>query len=244
MARMSGVHDGIAKCVQGDEGYSLEFFQIPLSWQPTYKPDGGLLEKENMLNAADIPHEIDFIDRITKGDTSAFAFIMNKHWGLILRIVKRHVPKNDIEDVTQNIFLRVYQSLNMFKGKGSFKSWLSSIAVRTCYDYWRKAYKSHEIPMNALTEKQQKWLENTISDRSSAELIERGLEKEAAELLEWALNKLSAEDRMVIELVYLEGYSGKEAAELLGWSVSNVKVRSFRLKKKLKSILEAAKKRA
>lgn len=196
-----------------------------------------------MLNESDNTSDIDVIHRIVKGDAGAFRFVMDKYWELILRIVTKHVPKNDMEDVAQNAFLRIYRSLSMFKGKGNFKSWLSSIAVRTCYDYWRKAYQSHEIPMNALTEKQQGWLENTISDQSEAELNERGLEKEAAELLEWALSKLSAEDRMVIELVYLEGYSGKEAAELLGWSVSNVKVRSFRLKKKLKSILTTAKNR-
>lgn len=73
---------------------------------------------------------------------------------------------------------------------------------------------------------------------------EEGLKKEASELLEWALSKLAPEDRMVIELVYLEGYSGREAANLLGWSVSNVKVRSFRLKRKLKSILKAALKKS
>lgn len=196
-----------------------------------------------MLKKSDNSSDIVFIHRIIKGDTSVFECIMKKHGELVLRIVKKHVPENDIEDVSQNAFLRIYQSLKMFKGKGSFKSWLSSITVRTCYDYWRKAYQSREIPMNSLTERHRKWLENTTSDQSATELYERGLEREASELLEWALCRLSAEDRMVIELVYLEGYSGKEAAELLGWSVSNVKVRSFRLKKKLKSILKAAQKR-
>jgi len=42
---------------------------------------------------------------------------------------------------------------------------------------------------------------------------------------------------MVVELIYLEGLSGKEAAELLGWSVANVKVRSFRARKKLQKLL-------
>jgi RNA polymerase sigma-70 factor (ECF subfamily) len=57
-------------------------------------------------------------------------------------------------------------------------------------------------------------------------------------VLKYALNKLSPEDRMVIELVYLEGLSGKEAAELLGWSLANVKVRLFRSRKKLQKLLE------
>ena len=194
-----------------------------------------------MSNKSDNSSDTAIIQEILNGDINAFKCVMKRYRELVLRIVKRHVPKNDIEDVTQNAFLRIYQSLKQFKGKGHFKSWLSSITVRTCYDYWRNAYQSHEIPMNSLSERQMKWLENTISDKSEAVLYERGLEKEASELLEWALCRLSVQDRMVIELVFLEGYSGKEAADLLGWSVSNVKVRSFRLKKKLKSILEAAK---
>ena len=197
-----------------------------------------------MLNKSDNSSDILLIRRIIKGDTGAFDYIMKAHGEFVLRIVKKHVPKNEIEDVTQNAFLRIYRSLKMFEGRGNFKSWISSITVRTCYDYWRKAYQSREITLNSLTEKQQEWLENTISDDSELELHEKGLKTEASELLEWALSRLSAEDRMVMELVYLEGYSGKEVAELLGWSVSNVKVRSFRMKKKLKTILKAAQKRA
>ena len=193
-----------------------------------------------MQNKSDHSNDIDFIRSVIDGDCNAFEHIIKEYGDLVLRIVKKHVPKNEIEDITQNAFLRIYKSLNMYQGKGNLKNWLSSITIRACYDYWRKAYQSREIPMNSLTEKQQEWLENTISDDSAKEIYERGLQKEAAELLEWALCKLSAEDRMVMELIYLEGYSGKEAAELLGWSVSNVKVRSFRLKKKLNTILKAA----
>ncbi len=58
--------------------------------------------------------------------------------------------------------------------------------------------------------------------------------------MDWALEILSAEDRMVIELVHLEGYSAKEAGRLLGWSTANVKVRSFRSRKKLRRLLDRA----
>jgi RNA polymerase sigma-70 factor (ECF subfamily) len=91
--------------------------------------------------------------------------------------------------------------------------------------------------MSSLTEKHQKWLEEVISDQSEQSLHEKGLQSDARELLDWALRKLSAEDRMVLELMYLEGLSGKEAADLLGWSVANVKVRSFRARKKLQKLL-------
>jgi RNA polymerase sigma-70 factor (ECF subfamily) len=124
-----------------------------------------------------------------------------------------------------------------FKQEGSFRQWLSAIAVRTCYDFWRKRYRSRELPMSDLTDSHQAWLEKTLSNQSDKSFHEKGSEKEARELLYWALSKLSARDRMVIELVYLEGLSVKEAAGLLGWSVANVKVRSFRSRKKLETLL-------
>jgi len=55
--------------------------------------------------------------------------------------------------------------------------------------------------------------------------------------LEWALEKMSAADRMILELVYLQGYTHKEASALLGLSVANIKIRSHRAKKKLYKIL-------
>ena len=85
--------------------------------------------------------------------------------------------------------------------------------------------------------RQLKGLEDVISDQSHALYHERRLKQEASELLDWALSKLSAADKMVFELVYLEGRSGKEAADFLGWSVANVKVRSFRCRKKIKKLL-------
>ncbi len=91
--------------------------------------------------------------------------------------------------------------------------------------------------MSDLTERHRKWLEDVISDQSYALYHERRLKQEVSELLDWALSKLSAADKMVFELVYLEGRSGKEAANYLGWSVANVKVRSFRCRKKIKKLL-------
>lgn len=183
------------------------------------------------------PTDSEIVSQVLDGYVNAFESLLIRYRDLVLKIVKKHVPYNDVEETTQDVFLRVYRSLPTFKGKSEFKQWLSSIAVRTCYDYWRKAYRSREVPMSSLTEKHQNWLEQVISEASERSLKEKASQKEAMELLDWALGKLSAEDRMVLELVYLEGLSGKQAANLLGWSVANVKVRSFRSRRKLQGLL-------
>ena len=181
-----------------------------------------------MQNNPSIPSDAEIIRRIIDGDVNSFEHLLKRYQDYVLRIVTKHIPSNEVEETAQDVFVRVYQALTSFKEKGSFKQWLSAIAVRTCYDFWRKRYRSRELPMSDLTDSHQSWLENTLSNQSDKSFHEKGREKEARELLDWALSKLSARDRMVIELVYLEGLSMKEAAGLLGWSVSNVKVRSFR----------------
>ena len=190
-----------------------------------------------MQNDSSKPSDAEIVRQVLDGYVNAFESLLIRYKELVLKIVKKHVPYNDVEETTQDVFVRVYKSLSNFKGTSDFKHWLSSITVRTCYDYWRKSYRSREVPMSSLTEKHQKWLEEVISDQSEQSLHEKGLQSDARELLDWALGKLSAEDRMVLELMYLEGLSGKEAADLLGWSVANVKVRSFRARKKLQKLL-------
>ncbi|MBU0989461.1 MAG: sigma-70 family RNA polymerase sigma factor, partial [Proteobacteria bacterium] len=100
-----------------------------------------------------------------------------------------------------------------------------------------KAYRTRESPMSALSERHREWLECVISSESNASADGRARQEEAKEVLAWALDRLSPEDRMVVEMVYLEGMTGREAAELLGWSTANVKVRAFRSRRRLRKLL-------
>jgi RNA polymerase sigma-70 factor (ECF subfamily) len=194
-----------------------------------------------MQNDAARPSDAEIVRQVLDGDVNAFETVVLRHRGLVLAIVKKHVPEDAVEETSQEAFVRAYQALPTFKGTGAFSKWLSSIAVRTCYDYWRKAYRSREIPISALTEKHSQWLEEIISQWPEVAPEEREPQTEAREILNWALGKLSAEERMVLELVYLEGRSVQEAAELLGWSKANVKVRSFRSRMKLEKLLRKVK---
>jgi RNA polymerase sigma-70 factor (ECF subfamily) len=181
--------------------------------------------------------DAEIVNQVVAGDVNAFERLLKRYQAHVVRIVKKHIPFDKVEEVAQDVFVRTYQSLPTFKGDDGFKQWLSTITIRTCYDFWRKHYRYREIPLSSLSEKHQVWLEEATSNSSSQSFYERDSQKEAREILDWALDKLSPEDRMVLELVYLEGYSIKEAANLLGWSTVNVKVRSFRARKKLHKLI-------
>ena len=183
------------------------------------------------------PSDAEIIGQVTEGNVNTFETLMTRYQDMVLKIVKKRVPFRNLEETAQDVFIRVYQSLPTFKGKSNFGQWVSSIAVKTCYDYWRKTYRSHEVSMSSLSEQHQNWLEGAVSDPSESSLDEKVTQKEGLELLDWALGQMSPEDRMVLELVYLEGLSGKKAANILGWSLANVKIRSFRSRRKLKKLL-------
>jgi len=190
-----------------------------------------------MVDEAPIPDDSAIVSRVLQGNVNAFEPLLVRHRELVQKIVSKHVPFQDVEETVQDVFIRAFRSLSSFEGRAGFAHWLSSIAVRTCYDYWRRAYRSREVPVTMLSEKHQEWLEQTTAGESVEDLRENESRGEARELLDWALSKLSAENRMVLELLYLEGLSVKEAADLLGWSIANVKVRAFRSKRMLEKLL-------
>jgi len=184
--------------------------------------------------------DAEMIRRVLQGDVNAFEPLLKKYKRYVFKIVNKHVPYDQAEEVAQDVFVRAYQSLANFKAKSSFRQWLAKIAVRTCYDFWRKRYKNREISESALSREQKNWLETVVSEQSDVSFYEEMSRTEAREVLNQALDRLSPEDRMVLELVYMEGRSGKEVAELLGWSLANVKIRTYRSRKKLHKWLTQA----
>jgi RNA polymerase sigma-70 factor (ECF subfamily) len=181
--------------------------------------------------------DAEIVKLVLNGNTDAFERLLKRYEHHAIGIVKKHVPTDRVAEVVQDAFVRAYQSLGNFKEAKRFKAWLSTIVTRTCYDFWRTHYRSKEIPLSRLSIEHQAWLEGALAARSEANRQQKARQQEARKVLEWTLAKLSAADRMVIELVYLEGLSHKAAAKLLDFSVANVKVRVFRARQKIHKLL-------
>lgn len=178
------------------------------------------------------------IERVLEGDINAFERLMVKYEKAVVNQVRFHVPANAIQETVQEVFIRAYRSLGSCRNRERFSAWLSSITTKTCYDVLRRQYRRKEKAISSLSNTHEDWLDHVLAEQSR-ENYERQLEREEArEILKLAMDRLSPEDRMVLELIHLQERTMKEAADLLGWSVVNVKVRAFRSRKKLKTILE------
>jgi RNA polymerase sigma-70 factor (ECF subfamily) len=181
-----------------------------------------------------IPDDALVVRRIINGDINSFEILMDRYQDHVCRIVGKHIPRNYAPEVAQDTFVQAYQSLARFKGTGSFQHWLSKIAVRCCYDFWRNYYQKKEHQAYPLPDDCRNWVEHLIANQSSTSDTER---IEARDLLQWALGHLSASERTVLTLTFLNGYSVAETAEFMGWSIMRIKVQAHRARKKLRKIL-------
>lgn len=180
--------------------------------------------------------ESDLVRRIRQGETERFAELIDRYQRHVGRIVGRRVPAERVRELVHEVFVKAYVNLAQFSDKAPFEHWLAGIAVRTCYDFWRERARE-EVPVSALSEEHQRWIEQTMSSQSDRQFRDLTAKQDAAEVLEWALRQLSPENRAVLTLVHLDGYSVREAAQLLGWSLVNVKVRAHRARRTLRALL-------
>jgi RNA polymerase sigma-70 factor (ECF subfamily) len=183
-----------------------------------------------------VSDDLEIIQRVLHGEIDRFEELIARYQQHVTKIANRHVPFDRVAEVAHDVFVRAYTSLPSFSGQTPFEHWLSGVAVRTCYDFWR-AKRREELPVSALTTDHQAWMDHVLVAESDDQFREQARRQEAAELLQWALGHLSAENRLVLTLVHLDGYSIRDASRLLGWSMVNVKVRAHRARNLLRKLL-------
>jgi RNA polymerase sigma-70 factor (ECF subfamily) len=191
-----------------------------------------------MAQELDPSSDSGLVQRVVAGDTEAYAGLVRRHGPLVRRIVARHVPRDQTDDLTQEAFVRTFESLANFQLGTRFPEWLTTITVRACLDFWRGQYRRRETADSRLGESHQEWAERVTAARSQDAFEQETRRGEAREVLDYALAKLSPEDRLAISLVHLEGLSIEEASRQLGWSVANVKVRTHRSRRRMRKTLE------
>jgi RNA polymerase sigma-70 factor, ECF subfamily len=161
------------------------------------------------------------------GAEAAFEELVRRHqqrvFALVGGILRR---QEDVEDIAQQVFLKVYLSIKRFDQRAAFSTWLYKITVNECWDYLRKKKVRPLVYESDLSEEQVSRLDGIVSnDRVSLGPSDRA---EVKDLLEHMLDKLPEQDRQLLVLKEIEGFSVQELAEILDLNVNTVKVRLFR----------------
>lgn len=179
------------------------------------------------------------VARARKGDEAAFERLVEKYARRVFDTAARFFRQPEaVEDIAQEVFLKVFQSLDAFQPGKSMEAWLFTITVNTCYDHLRRMKRRREWKFSELTPEEATWLDqHRLAEAVGA--FERERERDiAAGLAEKVLDTLSPEDRMALLLYERDGFSTAEIARMMGWSRANVKVRLFRARRALRQTLE------
>jgi RNA polymerase sigma-70 factor (ECF subfamily) len=182
--------------------------------------------------------DVAVVRRVLDGDVDAFEQLVAAHRDHVFRIVGGRVPVDAVDEVAQDVFVDAFRSLNAWDGKKPLEHWLARIALRRCCDYWRSHGRNRETAVSQLGEDQKEWLDRVGAGLSSEQFALETQRQECREILDQLLARLSAENRMLVELIYVSGLSLKEAADVMEWSVANTKVRVLRARKKMRRLIE------
>jgi RNA polymerase sigma-70 factor (ECF subfamily) len=174
-----------------------------------------------------VEEERELVRLAQSGKESAFEELVRRHqqrvFALVSGILRR---QEDVEDIAQQVFLKVYLSLRKFDQRAAFSTWLYKITVNECWDYLRKKKVRPLVYESDLSQEQVSRLDGIVS----AEHVVLGPSDraEVRQLLDRMLEKLPEQDRQLLVLKEIEGFSVQELAEILGLNVNTVKVRLFR----------------
>jgi RNA polymerase sigma-70 factor (ECF subfamily) len=176
------------------------------------------------------------LQRVRQRDQSAARELVDELYPLVIRIVRAHLPRQVAEeDLSQEIFMKMFTRLEQYQGAVPFSHWVSRIAVTTCIDHLRAQKRRPEFRWADLSEDEAGVLDAVLTNESD-QTPDNALA--ARELVNKLLDQLNPSDRLVLQLLDLEQKTVAEIRALTGWNSSLIKVRAFRARRKLQKLFQ------
>ncbi len=177
------------------------------------------------------PEEL-VINRVLKGDQSAFSILVRKYQDYVFTLVLRFTTnREDAEEIAQDVFVKAYRSLADFRGDAKFSTWLFTITRTTCLSFLRKK-KLDVISLD--NERTGLQIENHESGFGA-----NGIEQKSKHtMLNNAISMLSTDDAQVLNLFYQGDQSLEEIGKIMRLDPNTVKVKLYRARQRLKDKME------
>jgi len=173
----------------------------------------------------------ELIEGARRGDDAAFSAVVQAYRKRILGTIARLIGRpEDVEDVGQQVFLRLYLSLDQLRTPHVFEPWLYRLTVNTAYDYLRRQRRRGETRMADLSERQVMEADATAGSHRRAEEERRAKIREFVQSL---LSNVPEEDRILLLLKEVEGLSLKELQSIYHVKENALKVRLFRARQRV-----------
>jgi len=188
--------------------------------------------------------EAQFIDRLKRGEAAAFEILVNERSGEIYGLLYRLTESSEeARDLTQETFLRAFQSIDRFRGDASLKTWIYRIAInqaRNRWRWWRRRRRDATVSLDATSDQFEKPLAATLPSDKSPSPEQQTLARERETQIREALCGLRQSYRVAVILRDVEGFSYEEIAQTLQISIGTVKSRISRGRLELRRQLEGS----
>ena len=161
----------------------------------------------------------DLISRAAGGDAAAFQALVERHRSMVYRVAYQFAGNHyDAEDIAQEVFIKVYRSLDKFRQDAQLSSWMYRIVMNACIDHRRRHRPSAAAPFGEEAEHR---LMNTVEETPGPE--DRAYAGELGQVLEAEINRLPHGQRIVFVMRHHQGLKLGEIAEALGLAEGTVK---------------------
>lgn len=175
--------------------------------------------------------DFELVKRAREGDHAAFTQLVQAYRKRILGTIARLIGRpEDVEDVGQEVFLRLHFSLDQLRTEEVFEPWLYRLTVNAAYDYLRRQRRRGESRMADLSEQQVMLADAAAGSRVQHEDQRRRQLRETVQAL---LSEVSEQDRILLVLKEIEGLSLKELEKIYGVNENALKVRLFRARQRV-----------
>ena len=172
------------------------------------------------------------VRRAQAGDEAAFREIVERYQSKVFSIIHGIIrQRNDIEDIAQQVFSKVYFSIRNFDFRSSLITWIYKITVNECFDYLRKKKVRKLVYESDLSEDEVRRVENTEPAVDRQVPVDQNLARR--DYVVKLLTRVSEEERTLLMLKEVEGRSVEELAEMTGMNENTIKVKLFRARQKL-----------
>ena len=185
--------------------------------------------------------DFELIKRAQTGDSAAFNEIVTAYRRRILGTITRLIARpEDVEDVAQEVFLRLYFSLDQLRTAEVFEPWLYRLTVNAAFDYLRKQRRRQEFRMSDLSEQQVMMADAMAGGKAEQDDQHNKKVREAVDSL---LGAVSEADRILLMLKEVEGLSLKELEKIYKVNENALKVRLFRARQRVLKAFGAGEKK-
>ena len=172
------------------------------------------------------------VRRAQAGEGAAFREIVERYQSKVFSIIHGIVrQRNDVEDIAQQVFAKVYLSIRSFDFRSSLITWIYKITVNECFDYLRKRKVRRLVYESDLSEDEARRVEN--SEPNVDRQVPADSSLASRDYVLKLLMRVSVEERMLLMLKEVEGFSVEELAEKTGMNENTIKVKLFRARQKL-----------